>query len=52
MRWCSPLAFPEQPLRSDHARPYNVAMEADRLNQIEYALHDLASRAQELRRYL
>jgi len=27
-------------------------MEADRLNQIENSLHDLASRAQELRRYL
>jgi len=27
-------------------------MEADRLNQIENTLHDLAARAQELRRYL
>jgi len=27
-------------------------MEADRINQIENSLHDLATRAQELRRYL
>lgn len=33
-------------------RTQNRAMEADRLNSIENALHDLAARAAELRRYL
>ena len=33
-------------------RPYNRGMESDRINLIENALHDLAARANELRRYL
>jgi hypothetical protein len=31
---------------------YNRAMESDQLNLIENALHDLAARSAELRRYL
>ena len=32
--------------------PYNSPMEADRLNQIDNRLQDLAARSAELRRYL
>ena len=32
--------------------PYNPLMEADRLNQIQTTLQDLAARTAEIRRYL
>ncbi len=35
-----------------HPQRYNHAMESDRVNTIENALHDLTARASELRRYL
>jgi len=44
----------ESSLPCDPYTPLRIIplMEADRINQIENSLHDLASRAQELRRYL